>query len=126
MLFICFFGITKYAAATGFTVLRPAGGKGFGMLRSLGGTRYISPASHTMMVLMDRDIFVGWPGRVTAMPSVPHIFKMLGSNLKRRPLIWSLVPIAYVVGFVACAGVYLQLCYLEGGLNGYLVSWVFT
>lgn len=123
LLFICFFGVTKYAATTGYTFLSPSGGKGFGILRTLGGTASLSPGSQTMLTIMMRGIYVGGPIRSTAFPSVPHIFKMLGQNLRRRPLVWGLVPLAYVIGFSACAGVYIRLCYIEGGLNSSLVSW---
>ena len=123
LLFICFFSVTKYAAATGYMFLHPSGGKGFGIIRTLTGTANLSPGSQTMMTMMGRGIYVGSPIRATAFPSVPHIFKMLGENLRRRPLVWGLVPVAYVVGFAACAMVYIQFCYSEGGLNGFLVSW---
>ena len=123
LMFICFFGITKYAATTGFTFLAPAGGKGGGILNSLVGTEPFSPATQTMVTMVNRHTFLGSPIRVTAIPAIAHYFRMLGGSLRRHPFIWGVVPLAYVVGFGFATGVYIYRCYAEGGLNGMLVTW---
>ncbi len=125
LLFVCFFGVTKYAAATGFTVLTPAGGKGTDILRTLGGTASLSPGTQTTMWMVESNAFLGIPRRVTAILPVAHFFRMLGQGFRRHPLIWSAVPLAFVAGFVATSGTTLYRSYTEGGLNGplYLGDW---
>ena len=122
-MFICFFGITKYAATTGFTFLSPPGAKGFGLIKSLGGTANLSPGDISMMTLINRNIFLGTASRVTAIPAITHFFRMLGGSLKRHPLVWGALPLAYLIGYVSSGSAYLFRCYSEGGLNGLLVSW---
>ena len=123
LIFICCFGLTKYAATTGFIFLTPAGGKGASMMYTLMGTASMSPRSLAMTTLISDHIFMGSPIRTTVFPAIPHMFRMLGSQLKRRFLIWGSIPIAYVIGFLLAAGIYIYRCYMEGGLNGMLVTW---
>lgn len=123
LIFICYFGITKYAATTGFTFLSPAAGKGASIITNLVGTEHLSPGSQAMMTVIGGNILVGAPIRTTSIPSVVHIFKMLGVFLRRCSLIWGMVPLAYVVGFTIAGGIYIYRCYTEGGLNGILVTW---
>ncbi|MCZ6633883.1 MAG: hypothetical protein O7G87_10790 [bacterium] len=121
LLFFCYFGIAKYAATTGFTFLIPGGSKGLGLMNSMVGTQHLTPGSQTMMVLMNRNIFMGAASRTTSLVAIPHIFRMLGRNLRRHPWIWGMIPLAYLVGYVSAGGFYLERCYAEGGLNGLMV-----
>ena len=123
LLFICFFGITKYAATTGFIFLSPAGGKGADVLLSLGGTSNLPPATQTSIWLVNSNALCGVPIRITCIPSVTHFFRMLGDHLRRHPLIWGCIPVAFVTGFVASVGAQLYRCYTEGGLNGHMALW---
>ena len=123
LLFICFFGITKYAATTGFIFLSPAGGKGEGVLTAISGTAGMSPSTQTTLWLVNSNALGGVPIRTTSIPSVVHFFRMLGDRLKRQALIWGCVPIAFSVGFVVCVGAQLYRCYTEGGLNGHMALW---
>ena len=118
LVFVCFFGVTKYAAATGFTFLDPAGGKGTAIIRSLGGTASLSPGSQTTMWLLDSNAFLALPLRVTSILPVTHYFRMLGEGFRRHPLIARVVPLAFIVGFAATSGLTLLRSYSEGGLNG--------
>ena len=123
LLFICFFAIAKYAATTGFIFLSPAGGKGAGVLMALGGTSNLPPATQTSLWLVNSNALCGVPIRITCIPSVTHFFRMLGNHLRRHPLIWGCIPLAYVTGFTASVGTQLYRCYTEGGLNGHLALW---
>lgn len=123
LIFICYFGLTKYAATTGFVFLTPAGGKGASILYSLMGTAHMSPRSQAMTRLVSDHIFLGSPIRTTVMPAIPHMFRMLANPLKRHFLIWGSIPLAYLVGFFVAAILFIYRCYLEGGLNGHLVTW---
>ena len=122
-LFVCYFGISKYAATTGFTFLNPAGGKGNGVIRSIGGSLNFTPASLTMMEFIGNNTFLGAALRTTCIPSITHILKMWGDRLKRIPVIWLLIPGAYIVGWWLASGTRLFHAYDEGGLNGLLVPW---
>ncbi|MCH2664622.1 hypothetical protein MK139_09785, partial [bacterium] len=122
-LFVCYFGISKYAATTGFTFLNPAGGKGNGVIRSIGGSLNFTPASLTMMEFIGNNTFLGAALRTTCIPSITHILKMWGDRLKRIPVIWLLIPGAYIVGWWLASGTRIFHAYDEGGLNGLLVPW---
>ena len=122
-LFICYFGISKYAATTGFTFLNPAGGKGYGVIRSIGGSMNLTPASLTMMEFIGNITFLGAALRTTAIPSITHILKMWGSRLKRIPAIWLIIPATYIIGWWIASGTRIFHAYDEGGLNGLLVPW---
>jgi hypothetical protein len=122
-LFVCYFGISKYAATTGFTFLNPAGGKGDGVIRSIGGSLNFTPASLTMMEFIGNNTFLGAALRTTCIPSITHILKMWGDRLKRIPVIWLLIPGAYIVGWWLASGTRIFHAYDEGGLNGLLVPW---
>jgi hypothetical protein len=121
LLFVCYFGIAKYAATTGFTFLIPGGDKGLMLMNNLVGTKYLTPGSQAMSVLLNRNIFMGAPSRTTSLVSIPHIFRMLGQSLRTHPWIWGLIPLAYLAGYAGSAGFYLNRCYQEGGLNGLMV-----
>ena len=123
LMFMCYFGIAKYAAATGFTYLNPAGGKGVALIHSVIGTSRLSPTSQSMLILFNRNVFLGASIRTTCLAAIPHIFRMFGNSLRRHPWIWGMVPLAYLVGYMSAGGFYLFRCYDEGGLNGLLVSW---
>ncbi|MDA0711926.1 MAG: hypothetical protein O3B73_17140, partial [bacterium] len=123
LMFICYFGITKYAATTGFTFLSPAGGKGHRIIISLLGTENLQPGTMTMMTSVNRNTFLGEASRTTSLPAIVHIFRLMGNHLKRHPGIWIAISLAFVVGFYGAASVKIYRSYAEGGLNGHLVSW---
>jgi hypothetical protein len=119
-LFVCYFGISKYAAATGFTFITPAGGKGYGIIRSITGTAGLSPPTQTMLQLLQGNMFLGATVRTTFVVAFPHIFKMLGRNLWKYRSIWIIMIFAYIFGFAAAAGSRIHQAYEVGGLNGLL------
>ncbi len=119
-LFVCYFGISKYAAATGFTFITPAGGKGYGIITSITGTAWLSPASQSMLQLLQGNMFLGATVRTTFVVAFPHMFKMLGKNLWRYRAIWIVMVLAYCFGFAAAAGSRIHQAYDLGGLNGLL------
>ena len=125
LMFVCFFGITKYAAITGFVFLSSGEwGKGAGIMKALAGTASFSPRTQTAMWLFsDGQSLLGLPIRTTSIVSIPHFFRMLGEHLRRHPLIWGAVPLAFVTGYFASSGVQLYRCYTEGALNGLVARW---
>lgn len=122
-LFVCYFGISKYAATTGFTFLNPAGGKGYRVIRTIGGSVNFTPRSLTMMEFVNNNTFLGAALRTTCIPSITHILKMWGTRLTRTPSIWLIIPAAYVIGWWLASGTRIYHAYDEGGLNGLLVPW---
>lgn len=121
-LFACYFGISKYAAATGFTFIRPAGSKGYGIFRQLFGTASLSPSSQVVSVLLQDNVFFGNTLRTSFPVAVPHVFKMLGNQLRRHKVIIAALLLAYVFGLASSAGSRVGRAYTEGGLNGILVT----
>ncbi len=121
-LFACYFGISKYAAATGFTFIRPAGSKGFGIFRQLFGTASLTPSSQIVSVLLQDNVFFGNTLRTSFPVAVPHIFKLLGDQLKRHKVIILALLLAYVFGLASSSGSRIFRSYTEGGLNGLLVT----
>ena len=71
-----------------------------------------------MLTLMKRHTFLGQARRLSAIPAIPHFFRMLGTGLRRSSLIAMVVPVAYVSGFFLASWIYVYVCYDEGGLNG--------
>jgi hypothetical protein len=121
-LFACYFGISKYAAATGFTFIRPAGGKGYGIFRMLFGTASLSPSSQVGSVLLQDNVFFGNTLRTSFPVAVPHVFKLLGEQLKRHRVIVIALVLAYIFGVATASGSRIFRSYSEGGLNGLLVT----
>ena len=131
LMFVALFGVAKYAAATGFTFLSPGGTGG---LRRGQGRQYVDAdgrdsqhvARHIDHLMDDQP---QWLCRHAHSPhrdmSVPHYFRMLGHHLTRHPLIWGIIPIAYIAGCIATASDSLYRSYTDGGMNGplYLGDW---
>jgi hypothetical protein len=118
LMFVAFFGVSKYAAQTGFTFLNSPGRKGGDIILSLVGTNNLSPASTSMLTLMNRHTFLGQARRLAAVPSIPHFFRMIGKGLRREGLVGFVLPLAYIVGFFLTSWIYIHVFYHEGGLNG--------
>ena len=131
LMFIALFGVAKYAAATGFTFLSPGGTGGLGadkggnVWMQMGGTANMSPGTLTTIWMINRNGFAGMPIRLTATMSVPHYFRMLGNHFKRHPMVWAIIPIAYITGCITTATDSLYRSYMDGGMNGplYLGDW---
>jgi len=131
LMFIALFGVAKYAAATGFTFLSPGGTGGLGadkggnVWMQMGGTANMSPGTLTTIWMINRNGFAGMPIRLTGTMSVPHYFRMLGNHFKRHPMVWAIIPIAYIAGCITTATDSLYRSYMDGGMNGplYLGDW---
>jgi len=119
-LFACYFGISKYAAATGFTFITPAGGKGFGIIRMIGGTANLTPSSQIALRLLAGNMYLGATVRTAFVVAFPQIFKMLGQKLWQYRNIWAVMILAYVFGYATAAGSRIHQSYMDGGLNGLL------
>ncbi len=117
LLFIIYFGMAKYAAATGFIFLRVPGGKGTLILKSILGTEKFSPSNLVGLVVVEQNAFVGSTARMLAIPGISHVFRMLGSALRRHPLIWLALPAALITGYTTQCWTHLYNSHTEGGMN---------
>ncbi len=118
-MFIAYYGVTKYSAATGFSFLRPQGGRGAGIIQRLGGTANLSPGDIMGMVVVNFQGFVGGGARLLSIPATPHFFRLLGNHLRRHPLIWGALPVALLTAYVSASWANVRMFYAEGGLNSF-------
>ena len=117
LLFVIYFGTAKYLAATGFIALRVPGNKGAVILRSIIGIRNLSPSNLVGVKMVDISGFAGTTSRMLSIPGIPHLFRMLGTALKRHPLISLALPAALITGFTVQCWAHLDLSHREGGMN---------
>lgn len=117
LLFIIYFGMAKYAAATGFVFLRVPGNKGVLILKSILGTADFSPRNLIGMMIVDRHGLAGHPIRMLSIPATAHVFRMLGNALKRHPLIFLALPVSLLVGYTVQCWANVSNVHIWGGMN---------
>ena len=117
--FVCYFGLAKYAAATGFVWLRVPGRTGRRILRSImGGRGSLSSRDLIGLVLIgDSSGLVSGMHRPLALPAIVHFFHLIGKALQRRALVWGTLPAALLVGYVANCWIHIDIVYTEGAMN---------
>ena len=124
LLFVVYFGVTKYAAATGYVFLAPQGEKGWQIMKALFGTVNITGRDLTALMVVSRNALAGSPARMLSVPAIPHFFRLLGDGLRRSYATVGVLPVALAGAFVIACGTQLYLCYTEGGLNyAYMPDW---
>ena len=124
LMFVIYFGVAKYAAATGFVFLSPPGEKGGPIMQALYGTASFSGSDLTGIMIVNRGGLAAHSGRMLSVPAIPHFLRMLGNALRRHPLVVAALPVALLVAYIASCGAQLYLSYMEGGLNAaYLYDW---
>ena len=124
LLFIVYFGVTKFAAATGYVFLAPRGEKGWQIMKALWGTLNLSSRDLTGLMVVNRNALAGSSDRMLSVPAVPHFFRLLGTGLKRSFSTVGVLPFALFTAFVVACGAQLYLCYSEGGMNhAYMPDW---
>ena len=117
MLFVIYFGMAKYAAATGFVFLRVPGNKGVVILKSILGTAEFTPRNLVGMMLVDRNGFAGHPIRMLSIPATPHFFHILGNALRRHPLVTLALPVSLLVGYTVQCWANIHNVHLHSGMN---------
>ncbi len=115
--FVVYFGLAKYAAATGFVWLRTPGRTGWKILRSIAGSRPLSPRDLVGLVVGDASGLASGFARPLAIPAIVHVFRMIGKALQRRPLVWGLLPVALLVGYIVQVSTHMHLSYTQGAVN---------
>ena len=119
LMFVAYFGIVKYSAATGFGFLRPQGDKGARIIEKLWGTANLMPGDLMGMAIVGFHGFVGAGARLLSVPATPHFFKLLGNALRRHPLIWGALPAALLVAYVSASWANITMFYREASLNSH-------
>ena len=120
LLFVAYFAVSKYAAATGFVSLVPPGRKGWLIMKSIVGTANFSPRDLTGIQVVHGRGFNGGTNRMVAIPAIAHFLRLIGDALRRHPLVVGALPAALVTGYVVQCWTHLDLNLTEGGLN---VGW---
>jgi hypothetical protein len=121
LLYIAYFTVAKFTAATGFTHLfppttTPYGAKGGDLLTTFVGTTHLSREDSIGIGLVNACGFFG-NARVPAWPALPHHFKLLGHLSKSLSRLTGLALLAFVVGMVASFLSIIYIAYHYGGQN---------
>ena len=117
LFFVVYFGLAKYAAATGFVWLRTPGRTGWKILRSIAGSRPLSPRDLVGLVVGDASGLASGFARPLAIPAIVHFFRLIGNALQRRPLVWGILPAALLIGYIGQVSAHMHLSYTQGAVN---------
>ena len=124
LLFVIYFGVAKYSAATGFLFLSPPGQKGGPIIKTILGTANFTGNDLTGIMIMNRGGLAAHSGRMLTIPAIPHFFRLLGRALRRHSGVVATLVVSLVIAYVVSCGAQLYLCYTEGGLNAaYMYDW---
>lgn len=120
LMFIAYFTVAKYMAATGFGYLVPVGGKGGWWLKSITGTATMDTRNLVGLGLLNSSVFFGG-GRLQTIQMLPHHLKAMDHLKSRRGWVGGTVFVGFVVSFLVCVGFIVYYCYMESAL--FLRSW---
>ena len=120
LMFIAYFTVAKYMAATGFGYLVPVGGKGGWWLKSVTGTATMSTRDLVGLGLLNSNIFFGG-GRLQTIQMLPHHLKAMDHLKERRGWVGSSVFLGFTISFLVCVGFIIFYCYTHSAL--FLRSW---
>ncbi|MDA0745977.1 MAG: hypothetical protein O2954_05620 [bacterium] len=120
MMFIAYFTVAKYMAATGFGYLVPVGGKGGWWLNTVMGTATMDTKNLVGLGLLNSSTFYG-AGRLQTIQMLPHHLKAMDHVKDRRGWVSGTVFLAFSVAFVVSAATIIYFCYTESAL--FLRSW---
>ena len=116
LVFVAYFVVAKYMAATGMAYITPPSMASGGLLESLVGSSWMSPRSAVGLSLMHGGAFGGSP-RVFGYGMMPHALKV-GDEMRRggRRILWVVV-LAIAVGAVFSSWHTLHLGYTQAALH---------
>lgn len=122
LMFIAYFAVSKFMAASGFGYLFPVWLKGEGFITSIIGTRTLATGDLIAMRLVNSDIFYGG-SRIQTMQTLPHHFKAMDNVAEKDGRKWvsGSVFLSFSVAFFVCAITIIYYCYHESAL--FLRSW---
>lgn len=120
LMFVGYFAVMKYIAASGFGYLFPVGEKGGWFLKTVMGTSAMTAGNLTGLELVNSGTFYG-AGRMQTLQTLPHHLKALEEVKEGRRWIVGTVWLAFGVGFGVSAVTIIYYCYARSAL--YLRSW---
>jgi len=120
LMFVGYFAVMKYIAASGFGYLFPVGEKGGWFLKTVAGTSAMTAGNLTGLELVNSGAFYG-AGRMQTLQTLPHHLKALEGAQEGRRWVAGTVWLAFSVGFLVSAAALIYCCYAQSAL--YLRSW---
>jgi hypothetical protein len=114
LIFVAFFVVAKYMAATGMAYITPPGMASGGLMESLVGSSWMSPRSAVGLSLMHGGAFGASP-RVFGYSMMPHALKVGEQMPRGRRRILLAVLLALATGAAFSAWHTLRLGYTYGG-----------
>ena len=99
LLYIAYFTIAKYTAASGFSYLFPVGVRGGPIIESLVGYSAFGRKEVVGLGLVNSNMFFG-NYRIPVWPALPHHLKLFSSEKKQKWVIWTIF-LAFTSGLFA-------------------------
>jgi hypothetical protein len=120
LMFIAYFCVAKYIAASGFGYLVPVGGKGGWWIKEVMGTAAMDVRHLIGITLLNSSAFFGG-GRLQTVQMLPHHMKAMDRIRERRAWVGGIVFAAFTLGFAVSAVTIIYYCYDRSAL--FLRSW---
>ncbi len=120
LMFISYFCVAKYIAASGFGYLVPVGGKGGWWMKEVLGTATMDVRNLVGLGLVNSSAFFGG-GRLQTVQMLPHHIRAMDRVRKGRGWIGGIVFMAFALGFAVSAMTIIYFCYDRSAL--FLRSW---
>ena len=116
LIYIAFFTVTKYTAASGFSYLFPIAIKGGPILESLTGTASLTRQDFVALGLANSYAFFG-NFRIPTWPALPHHLKWFSHIKEQRGWLFWIVFLAFTSGLLASFLFVIYLGYHYAGQN---------
>ena len=115
LIYIAYFTLTKFTAATGFPYLFPVAEKGGNIILSLGGTSGMTAKEIVGMGTINSYAFFG-RSRIPAWPALPHYLRLFGSDRRRHWTPWTVI-LVFSATFIGSCLLIIYLGYEHAGQN---------
>ncbi|MBK33976.1 MAG: hypothetical protein CME26_00400 [Gemmatimonadetes bacterium] len=115
LIYIAYFTLAKFTAATGFAYLFPVAEKGGNVVLALGGTRGMSAREIVGMGTINSYAFFG-RARIPAWPALPHYLQLFGTDRRRYWTPWSAI-LVFSATFMGSCLLIICLGYEHAGQN---------
>ncbi len=115
LMYIAYFTLAKFTAATGFPYLFPVAEKGGNIILSLGGTSGMTAKEIVGMGTINSYAFFGRQ-RVPAWPALPHYLRLFGSDRRRHWTLWTVI-LVFSATFIGSCLLIIYLGYEHAGQN---------
>ena len=116
LIYIAFFTVTKYTAASGFSYLFPIAIKGGPVLEMMTGTSRMSRSDFVALGLANSYAFFG-NFRIPAWPAIPHHLKWFSDIKPQRKWLFWILLLAFTAGLLSSFLYVIYLGYAYAGQN---------